>query len=378
MLKRRTTSNQYAQRLTTLAQVRAMARKLVIIHVGIIVIAAYIGLATSIGCSRKGSQERKPQMKRHLTVDSRLVAATNDFGFRLYGELAKTDTRKNIFISPTSIELALAMTYNGAAGTTKDAMGAVLGLQAMTLEEVNQANAELMTLLQNPDPKVELAIANSLWGRQEITFNTDFLQRNRDYYEAEIRSIDFASPMSADTINRWVSGQTRGRIPRIVDHGEIDEITDAVLLLINALYFKGEWTVSFEEDQTRDGPFTLLDGSQKTLPMMRRTDEFAYLETDQFQAVSLPYGNEYVRMLIFLPKADTTLADFTASVTSGNWEAWVGQFGECEGTIILPRFKVDYSVSLKDTLTALGMGVAFAPGADLSGMGPPLLYIVAV
>lgn len=254
-------------------------------------------------------------------------------------------------------------------------MAETLGLQAMTLDEVNQANAGLMTLLENPDPEVELGIANSLWGRQGITFDTDFLQRSTDYYDAEVRSLDFASSMSADTINRWVSVQTRGRIRHIVDHSEIDEIIDAVLLLINALYFKGEWTLPFDEDQTQDGQFTLLDDTQKTLPMMRCTDEFQYLENDQFQAVSLAYGDEYLRMLIFLPKAGTTLMDFRASLTNENWDVWLGQFGNREGTVVLPRFRADYLASLNDALTALGMGVAFAPGADLSGMGQPFLFI---
>ncbi len=340
-------------------------------HVGIVVVAVCIGLGALSGCPRNGADHRiepiKPQRSPDLTVDSRLVKASNDFGFRLYRELAKTDAARNIFISPTSIELALAMTYNGAGGTTKDAMAETLGLQAMTLDEVNEANAEVITFLQNPDPKVELAIANSLWGRQDITFNADFLQRNRDHYDAEVRSIDFGSPLSSDTINRWVSEKTRGRIPGIVDGADLE---NAFLLLLNALYFKGEWTVRFKEKLTQDGPFTLLDGTQKILPMMRLTERFEYLETDEFQAISLPYGDEYVRMLIFLPKAGTALADFTARLTNNNWDAWIEQFEKLRGTIVLPRFQTEYSVSLKDVLTGLGMGVAFTADADLSGMFP--------
>jgi len=359
-----------------------MATKSVIRHIGIIVVAACMGLVALSGCARNGADYQiepiKPQRDLDLTVDSRLVKATNDFGFRLYRELAKTDAAANIFISPASIELALAMTYNGAEGTTKEAMAETLGLQAMTLDEINQANAQLMTLLQSPDPKVELAIANSLWGQHDVTFKPDFLQRNRDHYDAEVRTIDFASPMSADTINRWVSDKTRGIIPQVVDH---DMIREATLALVNALYFNGQWTVPFDKTQTQDGPFTLADGTTKTLPMMHRWGWFQYFETDDFQSVILPYGEERVgsvsgpygegrvRMLIFLPKAGTTLDELATSLTGKRWDQCMGRYSWEEGTLVLPRFGADYYADLKAALIALGMGVAFSPArADFSGM----------
>ncbi len=370
MLTRRTTSKQYAHRLTTLGEVRGMARKPAIMDIGIIVVAACMGLVALSGCPRNGADHRigpiKPQRDLDLTVDSRLVKASNDFGFRLYRELAKTDAASNIFISPTSIELALAMTYNGAGGTTRDAMAETLGLQAMTLDEVNQANAQLMTLLQNPDPEVELALANSLWGQHGVTFNADFLQRNTDYYDAEVRSIDFASPVSVETINQWVSEKTRGTIRYVVDH---DTIRDAVLVLVNALYFKGQWTVPFDKTQTKDGPFTLADGTKKTLPMMHQAGWFQYFETDDFQSVILPYGEERVRMLIFLPKAGTTLDELATSLTGKRWDQCMGRHYEQTGTLVLPRFGADYHASLQAALSALGMEVAFSPvEADFFGM----------
>ncbi|MCK4323015.1 MAG: serpin family protein [Armatimonadetes bacterium] len=366
-----------------------MARKSVIMPARIIVIVACISLGALSGCPRNGADYQiepiKPQRSPDVTVDGRLfkasgrlVKASDDFGFRLYRELAKTDAARNIFIAPLSIELALAMTYNGAEGTTKDAMAETLGLQAMTLDEINQANAQLMTLLRNPDPKVELAIANSLWGQQDVTFNPDFLQRNTDYYNAEVRSLDFALPMSADTINRWVSEKTRGIIPYVVDH---DMIREATLVLVNALYFNGQWTVPFDKTQTKDGPFTLADGTTKTLPMMHRWGWFQYFETDDFQSVILPYGDERVgsvngpygegrvRMLIFLPKVGTTLDELATSLTGKRWDQCMGRYSWEEGTLSLPRFGADYYADLKAALIALGMGVAFSPArADFSGM----------
>ncbi len=319
------------------------------------------------GCSAAGDGSQPPR-NPNLTVDGRLVAAMNDFGFRLHKELAKANADGNTFISPASIELALAMTYNGAEGGTKEAMAAAIGVQGMSLEEVNRANAQLITLLQNPDPRVELAIANSLWGREGFTFNEGFLERNTEYYRAEVRAIDFLSPASADTINRWVSKQTREKIAKLVDH---NSIRDALLMLINAIYFKGKWTEPFDKAQTQDGEFTLDDGTTKTLPMMRQTGEFDYLETERLQAVAIPYGDKYVRMLIILPKKGVSLSDFVSDLTRENWTQWTGRLQEREGTVVLPRFKASYSASLKSPLTALGMGIAFTGDADLSGMLPP-------
>lgn len=331
-----------------------------------VLIAACVGILAVPGCSADGDALLPPR-NPDLTVDSRLVAAMNDFGFRLHKELAKADGDGNTFISPASIELALAMTYNGAEGTTKEAMAAALGTEMMSLDEVNQANAQLMTLLQNPDPKVQLAIANSLWGRKGFTFNEDFLERNTGYYQAQVQAIDFLSPTSADTINQWVREQTREKISKLVDH---NAIRDALLLLINAIYFKGKWTEPFDKAQTQEGEFTLNDGTSRMLPMMRQTGKFDYLETERLQAIAIPYGDEYVRMLILLPKKEISLGDFIAGLTHENWVNWTKRLHKREGTIVLPRFKAGYAASLKRSLTALGMGVAFTGDADLSGMLP--------
>ena len=142
--------------------------------------------------------------------------------------------RDSIFISPAGISMALAMTSNGAAGETLQEMLGTLRLQEMGLDEMNRAFANLKSILENPDPKVELVLANSIWARRDVNFNEDFLQRNRDHFTAEIGVLDFDAPDAAPAINRWVEQQTRGKIDKIVD-APIDPLT--VLFLINALYF---------------------------------------------------------------------------------------------------------------------------------------------
>ncbi len=312
-------------------------------------------------------------------VDDRLVAANNNFGFKLFRELSGSNPGDNVFISPSSILTALAMTYNGAEEETRSAMEETLLLQGMSMDEINAAFADLLTILENPDPEVELAVANSLWAREGVDFNEDFLQRNRDYYKAEIAELDFSDEDAADQINAWVKEKTRDKIEEIV---EAPIAQETILFLINAIYFKGEWSEPFDTELTREIPFNLPDGSQKNHPVMFRKYDFRYLENDLFQAVSLPYGkNERVSMYIFLPAEGVKLEELYEDMNSTTWENWLNSFRVMEGEVGLPRFEFDFEISLNETLKTLGMGIAFDDeAADFSGMHPipPRLYISEV
>lgn len=310
------------------------------------------------------------------SVDERVVQANNSLGLNLFHQLLQAEPGENIFISPSSVAMALAMTYNGAQGETSQAMAQALLLEGMSLEEINKAFADLKTILQNPDPEVLLAIANSLWAREGVAFNEDFLARTSDYFGAEVTALSFDDPEAADMINRWVKEQTRNKIAQIVEPPINPE---TILFLINAIYFKGEWSVPFDPQHTRDLPFYRADGTQKQHPMMFRGGNFDYLDHEQFQAISLPYGeNERVSMYIFLPAEGTTLDDFHSSLNVESWNLWMNSFEEKAGEITLPRFKFEYESSLNTALKALGMGIAFdEAAADFSGMRPipPNLFI---
>ena len=299
------------------------------------------------------------------SLDPRLVSANVRFGFNLFSELAKKEPGKNLFISPTSIGLALAMTYNGAVGDTKAGMERALEIQGISHADLNRAYAGLRAALESPDPKVQHNIANSLWGRKEITFNPDFLARNKQFYGAEVTALDFNDPNAPAAINSWVNDKTKGKIDKIVDR--ID--AQSILFLINAIYFKGAWTAEFDKAKTKDEPFTTGSGQQQQQPMMHQSGDYKYLEAKDFQAVSLPYGGGRVSMYIFLPAKGVRLEDFQKNLTAENWNSWLKQFAETKGDIGVPRFKVEYEISLNEALSALGMGVAFDPNrADFSGV----------
>jgi len=195
-------------------------------------------------------------------VKARASKVNTNFGFRLFAQLVNQGMGENILISPLSVAIALAMAYNGAEGETREAMAKTMGIDEMSLEDVNDANATLRRSLARIGPGVELTIANSLWARKGSDFNADFLERNRQFYEAEITSLDFDDPAAPAIINQWVTENTRGEIDKIID--EINPKT--VMFLINAIYFNGKWTVEFDEAETKDRPFHLLGGSEKTAP----------------------------------------------------------------------------------------------------------------
>ncbi len=337
-----------------------------------------ISLFLCFGCSNidsvvkddgqiKDDTQIDPEDDTPIVVDADLVLGNTEFGINLFKEIYKTDNDMNIFISPYSVSVALAMTLNGAAGDTEQAMTDSLQLQGLSSETINAAFLQMQEALQTSDPKVTLSIANSLWGNDGITFESDFLQRNEKFFNAEVSILDFLDPSTLITINQWVNDNTNSKIPTILDSIE----RNAVLYLINAIYFKGTWQTEFKPENTRDGTFNLADGSQKQVPMMFRSGgKYSHYHSDTVQAISLPYGEGQFSMYIFVPTNQSDLDAFLATLTPENWENWMTEFNERQMDLRMPKFKVKYGAKeLKDVLITLGMGVAFDAGrADFSRM----------
>lgn len=315
-------------------------------------------VANNITANNNGGAMERSDKPASDKVDARLVSANTKFGFNLYREVLKESAGKNVFVSPASVGLCLAMAYNGAEGETKQDMARALEAHGLSLEEMNRAYAGLKAALENMDPKVQLEIANSLWARKDVRFKADFMRRNKESYGAEITALDFDDAGAPATINSWVSNKTKGKIEKIIE--QIDR--DAVLFLINAIYFKGKWTAEFDKSKTKEDVFNLTDGRQKRAPMMTQAGSFSYFEGADFQAVSLPYGDRRVSMYIFLPAKGASLQALHKNLTAENWESWMKQFVQTDGNITLPRFKVEYEVNLNDPLRSIGMASAFDAG----------------
>ncbi len=319
-------------------------------------VGKYFGDSGVFGGASVGSSQLPPPAKE---VDGRLVQANTRFAFKLFKQLIEQQPGKNVFISPTSIAMALAMTYNGADGETKDAMAKALEVQGIDIEDFNKAYADLKTILQNPDPGIQVVIANSLWARKGMSFYDDFLNINKKFYGAEVQELDFDSPDAPKIINNWVKKQTKDKIDEIVG----DTISpDTIMFLVNALYFKGNWKNEFDPNLTREETFFLANGTQKSHPIMFQTgEEYPYYKGESFQAVSLPYGNGRVSMIVFLPDEGVDLMEFCSSITVEKWEEWINSLSDTQGEVGLPKFKLEYEVELNEALKALGMEIAFDP-----------------
>jgi serpin B len=319
---------------------------------------------TAIACG--GSNPPGPNIRDLTEIEQDLVQSSNRFGFKLLSEVVAQSDGGNVFISPLSVSIALGMTYNGTAGTTEEGMRATLEFGGLTREEINQGYKDLIELLCNMDPKVTMEIANSIWYRQGFEVLQAFIDIMTTFFDALVTAVDFTDPGTVDVINAWVAEKTHDKIQEIIK----ETYADMVMILINAIYFKGTWTYEFDPQDTSDGTFHAPDGD-KTVKMMHMHSELSYQENADFQAVDLPYGFELFSMTVFLPKAGKSVDEIVAMLTDENWAAWMAGFNVEELDLAMPRFELEYDKKLNDVLIALGMQDAFDPlVADFSGIKP--------
>lgn len=294
-----------------------------------------------------------------------IVNANNELGFNMLTTVEQ-DENHNVFISPTSLYMVLSMVYNGADGKTKEEMAETLQVQGINVEELNKANASLLSSLYKDTNLIELRIGNSLWLNDNYHFQKQFEKNAKNYFNGEIQEINMSDHKSPDKINKWVDKATNGKIEEIVE-GPLSE--DILAYLVNAVYFKGDWQYEFDKKATRREPFYLQDGTTKNVQLMKLEEELPYFETEDFQAVKLPYGDGEMSMSVFLPKEHVQLDQFIDQMKLDYWNEWTNEFREKEGTIFLPKFQLDYETSLNNALMDLGMSEAFEAGlANFSNM----------
>ncbi len=316
-------------------------------------------------CSKDPVSSANRDVRELTSVEKTLVESDNSFGLKTFREIIKNEKDKNVFISPLSISMALGMTLNGANGETKQAMHNTLELIGLSDQQINESYKSLIELLVGLDPKVKFQIANSIWYRNGYTFEQEFLDVNKEYFNAEVSGLDFGSPQAKNIINAWVEENSNGKIKEIVD--QIDPLT--VMFLINAIYFKGTWTYEFDKNKTQDDFFNLPDGSQVQCRMMVQSGEFSYYVNDDFQAIDLPYGDELFSMTIILPNEQSDIDALIEILTAENWNVWISNFSKIEGDLYFPKFKLEYEIKLNDVLKSLGMEIAFNPDlADFTSM----------
>jgi serine protease inhibitor len=295
-----------------------------------------------------------------------VAAADNAFGFRLLNAVQKTIPGGNVVLSPVSAALDLSMVLNGAGDQTRQEMLATLSLSGSNLAAINTANAQLIKIIRTPATNITLSVADSLWvDSRRATLRPDYVKQTRAWYDAEMADLDFSNPGTATRINSWASKETRGMIPKLLDRLDPADI----VLLLNAVYFKGQWAQQFDKAKTQQRDFTLAGGSVKQVPRMTQSGRFGYFETPQMQAIRLPFGAGDLVMEVLLPAKSSSLDALEAALTPEHWTSWQGQYTPRSGKIELPRFELKSNYRLNEPLQTLGMTRAFRPeGAQLTDM----------
>ncbi len=309
------------------------------------------------------------------------------FAFDLYTQLKKEGG--NLFFSPYSLSTALAMTYAGAKGATAAQMASVLHFPKAQ-SELDTAFRHLQNQIKAAHHKnMQLDIANALWGQESYPFLDSFKDTIKKYYDAQLKEVDFRKEYKKlhREINAWVESQTHHKIKDLIKPGVIKALTR--LVLVNAIYFKGNWANQFVEKNTENAAFWLTDASSVDVPMMTQKNHFGYMENDNLQMLELPYagklqeakifsGNE-LSMIILLPQARDGLARLENFLSVANLDRWLGDLLLKKVEVFLPKFQINTGFELSKTLAAMGMPDAFNTKSDFSGIdGTRDLYLSSV
>lgn len=312
-------------------------------------------------------------------VETLMVKSDQTFAFDFFAKLfneERNDMDENFMVSPFSLSMALAMTWNGSSGDTKQAIQNTLGMGDWSDDEVNNYFKKLKDTFEKTDPTTQLSIANSIWTNKNIEILPDFISLNKSYYNATVEAVEFGNPATVEKINQWAANNTNGLIKGVIEKTHPNDL----MYLLNALYFKGIWTSEFEVKNTSKMNFTSHNGTQTKVDMMHQNSRFNYTDDETMQLVELPYGNKAFSMMVLLPKEGKKLTDVTQVLKSENyWSNLKSRMSKKKVDLFLPKFKTEYSKKLNDVLIDMGMGVAFDDGrADFSRMSNREAFISLV
>ena len=322
------------------------------------------GLAIFLTCILSSSSDAEPPGDLE-----KIVRSNNRFAIDLYSVLRKEDG--NLFFSPYSISTALAMTYCGARGKTAEEMAGTLQF-TLGRDKIPAAFGELEAKLNDIQKvgDVQLCVANSLWPQKDYPFRQDYLTLMKQNFGVSITPVDYlhAREEARRTINEWVEIKTKERIKKLIRKGDLD--IETVLVLVNAIYFKGNWAGRFDPQLTEEDDFILADGKKKKVPLMVQKGTFGFRELKDVQILELPYAGRQLSMFVILPREDDGLKKIEDAISEDNLRSWLSFLPEKEVRVYLPKFKITWGTfELNEPLMDLGIKDAFSPAqADFTGM----------
>ncbi len=333
-------------------------------------------LFLALSCS-KGNNEEPDLTPKDITLSAAApvaIQSSNDFGIELFTKVTAEED-KNLMLSPLSASTALTMLLNGCGGDTYSQLQGTLKYPAgMNISEINEAYKSLVSQLLVIDPKVQLALANAIFYRNGFSVKPPFLATMSNDYKATVKGLDFAAPSSLTTINKWASDNTNGKIPEVLS--EISEY--AVMFIMNALYFNGDWSYQFDKSLTDELPFHPDGGTTTDVTTMKGEVGSKVAWGNDFRAIEMPYGQTNFTMVVIVP--DETLSALYPSFTYQVWDKLTSdldahpEFGKT--IVTMPKFKFSYEKYLNDQLMSMGMIDAFSDfRADLSGISDNQIYV---
>jgi serpin B len=337
------------------------------------VLFLFMGLILAASCEKEPAGPKEPKPLKLPAKSSEIISLSNSFGIDLFTETSSSED-KNLMLSPLSASTALTMLLNGCNSDTYQQIRDMLGFEGFAPGEINNVYQSLVTQLLSLDPEIDLALANAVWYRNEFQVHPSYLDTMQAVFGAHIEALDFNSPSALSTINGWANDNTKGKVQKV-----LNEISpNAVMFLMNALYFKGTWTYQFDKEQTTESPFYLSDGNVIQVETMRSELPASLYSTSRYSAAELTYGQQNFSMVIIEPAG--TLNDFLAEFDLAEWEnlvaglAEITEPSECE--VWIPKFKFEYEKILNDQLASLGMVDAFIPlVADLTGISDESIFV---
>ena len=290
-------------------------------------------------------------------VDLNLVNINTNFALSLFSELSERDKNNNVFISPLSISLIMAMAYNGSENQTRKEIAEALQYKNFTDEQLNSAFNTLLLSMEDVDDMVKLQTGNSIWLKNNIVIEKNFEDLVKNYYNASIYSEDFNNPDTAGKINKWTSDVTEGRISNMVSP---DALKDSVMCFINAIYFKGQWSDKFLPENTKEEDFFLIDKSTKKVQMMNQSEEYYYFDGDNFKILRIPYGRNKTAMYIILPDEDFNINEFISSLSTDLINEYIEDSKKVEVILKFPKLNIEYeSANIVESLKNLGIKDVF-------------------
>lgn len=334
-------------------------------------------LMANAACDKNEPQNTEENVRHDIALtkaQSELSSLSNDFTFDFMKILAtKEDKNENLFASPFSLQTVLAMTAEGAVGDTRSEMLNALKLSGYSEEDIAGYFRTLIRALEGVDNTTMMEIANSFWSKQSIAIKDDYAARLKADYYAECQTLDFNGKVAAGAVNGWCSAKTHGMINKVVD--EIPD--DQMVSLINAIYFKGEWSDKFNEKNNYDDNFSNYDGSTRKVTLMSRGATMNVSVGERASALSLPYGNGAYAMTVILPAKGVDVNDVVASLDAETWREYRHGGDRYEVSLSLPKFETEYTAAdiCINTLNDMGMKNAFTRAADFTGISDTRLFI---